>query len=264
MSLVCLSFHDRCVQISSPRLLSIYSTSRSQSRKIRHERIILPQKDELLLYRSPFSSILPFEFPLIFLSPPFLSLSLSRDRVYRRDCATSTHDRRADADLKRNFENGTLSAAPARQVLQRPSQHRSGIRRESIDFSNLTLTIITTNLFFSFSKLFLVTWIRLFRVAELAILAEAAPELGVTLHREHAEYRHILVLLFRPPYPLLAHRLGLQVKLARQSFAQRVRGHFSLTTTLFNHLQIKLRCQISKRSTFRFLTPRDAPREIVK
>lgn len=261
MSLVCLSFHDRCVQISSPRLLSIYSTSRSQSRKIRYERIILPQKDELLLYRSPFSSILPFEFPLIFLSPPFL---LSRDRVYRRDCATSTHDRRADADLKRNFENGTLSAAPARQVLQRPPQHRSGIRRASIDFSNLTLTIITTNLFFSFSKLFLVTWIRLFRVAELAILAEAAPELGVTLHREHAEYRHILVLLFRPPYPLLAHRLGLQVKLARQSFAQRVRGHFSLTTTLFNHLQIKLRCQISKRSTFRFLTPRDAPREIVK
>lgn len=73
MSLVCLSFHDRCVQISSPRLLSIYSTS--QSRKIRYERIILPQKNELL-YRSPFSSILPFEFPFIFLSPPFLSLSL--------------------------------------------------------------------------------------------------------------------------------------------------------------------------------------------
>lgn len=261
MSLVCLSFHDRCVQISSPRLLSIYSTSRSQSRKIRYERIILPQKDELLSFSLFFdpplriSSYFPF---------PSLSLSLSRDRVYRRDCATSTHDRRADADLKRNFENGTLSAAPARQVLQRPPQHRSGIRRASIDFSNLTLTIITTNLFFSFSKLFLVTWIRLFRVAELAILAEAAPELGVTLHREHAEYRHILVLLFRPPYPLLAHRLGLQVKLARQSFAQRVRGHFSLTTTLFNHLQIKLRCQISKRSTFRFLTPRDAPREIVK
>lgn len=190
--------------------------------------------------RSSPSNFLLFSFPL-----PF-SLSLSRDRVYRRDCATSTHDRRADADLKRNFENGTLSAAPARQVLQRPPQHRSGIRRASIDFSNLTLTIITTNLFFSFSKLFLVTWIRLFRVTELAILAEAAPELGVTLHREHAEYRHILVLLFRPPYPLLAHRLGLQVKLARQSFAQRVRGHFSLTTTLFNHLQIKLRCQISK------------------
>lgn len=74
MSLVCLSFHDRCVQISSPRLLSIYSTSRSQSRKIRYERIILPQKDELLSFSLFFdpplriSSYFPF---------PSLSLSLS-------------------------------------------------------------------------------------------------------------------------------------------------------------------------------------------
>lgn len=88
--------------------------------------------------------------------------------------------------------------------------------------------------------MFLVTWIRLFRVAKLAILAEAAPELWVTLHREHAEYRDILVLLFRSPYPLLAHRLGLQVKLARQSFAQRVCGHFCLT--LSDSQPLKPRC----------------------
>lgn len=88
--------------------------------------------------------------------------------------------------------------------------------------------------------MFLVTWIRLFRVAKLAILAEAAPELGVTLHREHAEYCDILVLLFRSPYPLLAHRLGLQVKLARQSFAQRVCGHFCLT--LSDSQPLKPRC----------------------
>lgn len=71
----------------------------------------------------------------------------------------------------------------------------------------------------------IVTWIRFLRVPDQAILAQAASEFRIALHGEHAEDRHVLVLLLRPSDPLFAHRFRLQVQLARQPLAQRVGSH---------------------------------------
>jgi len=61
----------------------------------------------------------------------------------------------------------------------------------------------------------IVTWIRFLRVPEQTVLAQAASEFRIALHGKHAEDRDVLVLLLRPPDPLLAHCLRLQVQLAR-------------------------------------------------
>lgn len=137
--LVRLSFHDRCVEISP--ICDVYLTSRVSLQKIRcHEtrRINPSAQDHELLYYFPFASIsklyvsiLPFEFPLISLSLPFLSLAIE----FIADCATSTHDRRADADLKRNFENGTLSAAPALSKRSFATASPTPIRNTARDLS---------------------------------------------------------------------------------------------------------------------------------
>lgn len=57
----------------------------------------------------------------------------------------------------------------------------------------------------------IVTWICFLRVSDQAVLAQAASEGRIALHREHAEDRDIFVLLFRPSDSLLTHRLRLQV-----------------------------------------------------
>lgn len=140
-----LSFHDRCVEISpicdvithlfnftgftSENSLPRNTTNKSY--RARSRIIILFSFCFNRLSKIEAIHFLPFEFPLISLSLPFLSLAIE----FIADCATSTHDRRADADLKRNFENGTLSAAPALSKRSFATASPTPIRNTARDLS---------------------------------------------------------------------------------------------------------------------------------